>query len=202
MLALRRISSVSLAYRSLTRSFSVLPPNADVNSKLNGMSMSTTSMEPKPMDTKDPVVNTISTSDNTNTTTIIEAKSPETGKTEHFKLRNKYSLRDLSFGEVQKMGPASLRSAEEDYLLFHPVYSSKELASVKVLHKKPKDMSDKIAYNAVAFLRRLSDLPIFMSNPPTESQVLRRFIFLETVAGVPGMSAGTHSAVIYKPVYS
>lgn len=90
------------------------------------------------------------------------------------------------------MGPAHLNEAhDEDYVLMHPVYTSPELKNVKILHKNPKKTSDKVAYTIVQTLRTISDLPMFMGKPyPSENQVLNRVIFLETVAGVPGMAAG------------
>lgn len=120
------------------------------------------------------------------------ARCDEMGKAEHFKINNKYSLRNLSpsnaDGHITDLGPAKL-SHGEDYLLFHPVYTEEELKSVKVVHVAPQTVSDKVALGVVQLLRKTSDLPIFMPKNPTEKDFLRRMIFLETIAGVPGMAA-------------
>lgn len=78
----------------------------------------------------------------------------------------------------------------------HPEVTEDQLKSIEVGHREPKGFSDKTAYNAVRFLRFFTDLatgyrhdaskPYIMS----ERKWLIRFIFLETVAGVPGMVAG------------
>ncbi|KIJ64486.1 hypothetical protein HYDPIDRAFT_90376 [Hydnomerulius pinastri MD-312] len=101
--------------------------------------------------------------------------------------------------------PATVRG---DWVLFHPVYSPEELKSVEVLHREAKTISDKFAYNLVRLTRWGFD---FVSGykhkaiPPdhklsleelkaggyvlTERAWLQRILFLETVAGVPGMVA-------------
>ncbi|PPQ89652.1 hypothetical protein CVT25_013839 [Psilocybe cyanescens] len=97
-----------------------------------------------------------------------------------------------------------------DWVLFHPVYSSEELKAVEVLHRNPKTIGDKFAAGLVKFSRTIFD---FVSgykhnvNPPTpgmtleelrkagyllsEKQWLERILFLESIAGVPGMVAAT-----------
>jgi hypothetical protein len=95
--------------------------------------------------------------------------------------------------------------AEEDYLLFHPVYTAEELSSVKVNHRDAKGLSDLIALTAVRTLRWGFDKATGYKHDPdivkhengpnkvtvptnmTEEQWLSRVVFLETVAGVPGM---------------
>ncbi|KZT12063.1 AOX, alternative oxidase mitochondrial precursor [Laetiporus sulphureus 93-53] len=98
-----------------------------------------------------------------------------------------------------------------DWVLFHPVYKPDELRSVEVLHREAKTFSDKIAYSFVRLLRLGFDVVSGYKHKPLppnykemsiaelrkagyimdEHQWLRRFIFLESIAGVPGMVAAT-----------
>ncbi|KAF9242583.1 AOX, alternative oxidase mitochondrial precursor [Melanogaster broomeanus] len=102
--------------------------------------------------------------------------------------------------------PAEVRG---DWVLFHPVYSQEELRSVEILHREAKTISDKLAYNLVKLMRWGFDFASgykHMPLPPdhknmsleelkagnyvlTEKAWLQRILFLETVAGVPGMVA-------------
>eukprot|EP00039_Didymoeca_costata_P000392 m.45371 g.45371 ORF g.45371 m.45371 type:complete len:345 (+) comp10238_c0_seq1:182-1216(+) len=82
------------------------------------------------------------------------------------------------------------KTDEEDYVLMHPVYSQEELDSVSITHRDPKGISDWFAYTAVRGLRFGFDtLTGYGRVPFTEELWLQRFCFLETVAGVPGMTA-------------
>ncbi|EGN92138.1 AOX, alternative oxidase mitochondrial precursor [Serpula lacrymans var. lacrymans S7.3] len=95
-----------------------------------------------------------------------------------------------------------------DWVLFHPVYSEEELKSVEVLHREAKTISDKFACNLVKITRWGFDLASGYKHKPIppnsnltleelkkggyildERGWLRRILFLETVAGVPGMVA-------------
>ncbi|THV05241.1 alternative oxidase [Dendrothele bispora CBS 962.96] len=97
-----------------------------------------------------------------------------------------------------------------DWVLFHPVYTPEELRSVEVLHREAKSFSDKLAASLVKLSRWGYD---FVSGykhkeiPPgkdmslaelrkegyllDDKQWLSRILFLESIAGVPGMVAGT-----------
>ncbi|KAK2465223.1 hypothetical protein APHAL10511_002577 [Amanita phalloides] len=97
-----------------------------------------------------------------------------------------------------------------DWVLFHPAYTTKELRSVEVLHEKPKTFGDNIAYGLVRLARTVFD---FVSGykhreMPKDKQMsleelrkggyvlndkawLLRILFLESIAGVPGMVAAT-----------
>jgi len=78
----------------------------------------------------------------------------------------------------------------------HPEASEEQLKNIEIAHRQPETFSDKVALNTVRLLRWGTDLatgyrhdasrPYIMS----ERKWLVRFIFLETVAGVPGMVAG------------
>ncbi|KIL67840.1 hypothetical protein M378DRAFT_9105 [Amanita muscaria Koide BX008] len=97
-----------------------------------------------------------------------------------------------------------------DWVLFHPVYTSEELKAVEVLHRAPKTFGDNIGYGLVRIARTLFD---FVSRyrhreiPKDTTMTLeelrkggyvlddrgwmRRILFLESIAGVPGMVAAT-----------
>lgn len=95
-----------------------------------------------------------------------------------------------------------------DWVLFHPVYSPEELKAVEVLQKEAKTVSDKIAFNLVRLSRWGFDFVSGYKHKPIpadskmsveelkkggyildEKAWLRRILFLETIAGVPGMVA-------------
>lgn len=95
-----------------------------------------------------------------------------------------------------------------NYMMHHKIYSEKELKQIKITHKKFESWHDRVAYAAVQTLRFVFDRftgyihePIGSTdkegvekqrpkNAMTEKQWLRRIIFLESIAGVPGMVAG------------
>lgn len=76
----------------------------------------------------------------------------------------------------------------------HPIVTRSQLEGVEISHLKPKSISDKIALTLLKIVRRSFDFFTGYKHdskkPMTETQWLRRFIFLESVAGVPGMVAG------------
>ncbi|KAL4073238.1 alternative oxidase-domain-containing protein [Scleroderma yunnanense] len=107
--------------------------------------------------------------------------------------------------DSEKAGTAT--TVHGDWVLFHPVYTPEELRAV--LHRQPKSLSDKVALALVRLLRWGFDLVSGYKHKPlppdgnnmsleelrrggyvlTEKAWLRRLLFLETVAGVPGMVA-------------
>ncbi|KAJ7140091.1 AOX, alternative oxidase mitochondrial precursor [Mycena crocata] len=97
-----------------------------------------------------------------------------------------------------------------DWVLFHPVYSPEELKAVEVLHREAKTLADKLAYSLVKLARWGFDVVSGYKHkeiPPgstmtieqlrkegyllDEAGWLNRILFLETIAGVPGMVAAT-----------
>lgn len=73
----------------------------------------------------------------------------------------------------------------------HPVYSLKEIETIKVTHREPMKPRDWIALYSVKFLRRWFDfLTGYDENRQDLRKWLNRVIFLETIAGVPGMVGG------------
>jgi hypothetical protein len=73
----------------------------------------------------------------------------------------------------------------------HSSYNPEELEQVKYSHVEPKCMKDKLAYWAVINTKRMFDW-VSGYNPETmvERHWINRAIFLETIAGVPGMVGG------------
>ena len=71
----------------------------------------------------------------------------------------------------------------------HGHYTEDEL-NVKLTHVPPKDLVDKLAYNAVQALRTWFDFFTGWKNDRiTVDNILNRTIYLETIAAVPGMVA-------------
>ncbi|KAJ5095015.1 hypothetical protein N7532_007306, partial [Penicillium argentinense] len=84
----------------------------------------------------------------------------------------------------------------------HPVYTQEQILAVQTAHRKASIWQDKVALATVKVLRWGMDFvtgyksstptvtSISKSNVMTEEKWITRFIFLESVAGVPGMVAG------------
>ncbi|CAG8930480.1 unnamed protein product [Penicillium salamii] len=83
----------------------------------------------------------------------------------------------------------------------HPVYTDKQMRDITVAHREAKNWSDWTALGTVRFFRWGMDLLTGYRHPRpgeklparykmTEKDWLIRFIFLESVAGVPGMVGG------------
>ena len=83
----------------------------------------------------------------------------------------------------------SSRETGSSYMLFHPQYDLSEVENVKPAHRPPTFFSDYFALGAVQITRWGFDtLTGYKPNGQlTTDRWLLRFIFLETVAGVPGM---------------
>jgi len=81
------------------------------------------------------------------------------------------------------------------HLLTQVTWSPEELSGVEKTHRNPVDFIDKAAYWAVQIARTGFDVVTMYklkisSGRMTEKDWSRRIIFLETVAGVPGMVGG------------
>ncbi|TWU75464.1 hypothetical protein ED733_004910 [Metarhizium rileyi] len=89
----------------------------------------------------------------------------------------------------------------------HPGYTMEEMLAVEPAHRKPRTFSDWAAWKIVRFARFLMDkatgmgrdqqvdknnptTSVVAQKPLTEAQWLIRFVFLESIAGVPGMVGG------------
>lgn len=78
----------------------------------------------------------------------------------------------------------------------HPGATEEQLKNVEIAHREVQTWSDYWAYNMVRMLRWGTDIATGYRHDPNkpytmnERKWLIRFIFLETVAGVPGMMGG------------
>jgi len=90
----------------------------------------------------------------------------------------------------------------------HPIYTEQEMNQIVIAHRDTRNWSDKVALFAARFLRKTLDfvsgyrhdkaVALGQKDPSaaakkyamTERKYLTRNIFLESVAGVPGMVAG------------
>lgn len=94
--------------------------------------------------------------------------------------------------------PMFKKEAQEEkkyksYLLHQPVYTREEVEGVKYTHQPPKKFLDRIALIALGAIRKTFDLATGYGRQRfDEDKWLQRVIFLETVAGVPGMVGGMH----------
>ena len=98
---------------------------------------------------------------------------------------------DGSEAEMPAMHPGLVRmEAEQSYRLMHPIYKTEDL-EIKPAHREPNGVRDSLALGAVRFARGTFDVVTGYNSKGhnSESHWLRRVLFLETVAGVPGMVA-------------
>ena len=73
----------------------------------------------------------------------------------------------------------------------HPIWTEEEVHGVVQTHKEPMDFSDRFALACVKSARWGFDtFSLYRFGKISKEKVLNRAIFLETVAGVPGMTAG------------
>lgn len=85
----------------------------------------------------------------------------------------------------------------------HPEFGKEEMHQVAIVHREPSGLSDKIAWHILQLIRRSFDFATRYKHPPpdeahefdpkynmTEKEWLRRFVFLESIAAVPGMVGG------------
>ena len=87
--------------------------------------------------------------------------------------------------------PLGLGTCSTEYMYgkSRGVYSEEEL-DVKLTHVEPKTTTDKLAMAAVRVVRLCFDtVSLWNFGEITQAKVLRRVIFLETVAGIPGFVA-------------
>jgi len=73
----------------------------------------------------------------------------------------------------------------------HPIYSMKGIQDIEVTHRKPESIKEKLAKKVINLMRGTFDkLSGYNEVQMSESKWLTRCIFLEAVAGVPGMVGG------------
>jgi len=84
----------------------------------------------------------------------------------------------------------------------HPTFTDAECRAVEVEHREPRTLSDKFAYNVIQIVRKSFDYVTGYKKSHditqtfkgtryemTENKWMTRVIFLESIAGVPGMAA-------------
>lgn len=91
-------------------------------------------------------------------------------------------------GQVSKSFGVGSCSAEYYYDSNHHQWKEDEL-EIDLTHVKPESFSDKLAYAAVKGVRVVFDAMTGWNGTITTQKIMQRTIFLETVAGVPGMVA-------------
>eukprot|EP00834_Sanchytrium_tribonematis_P004432 NODE_218_length_12464_cov_0.653781.p7 type:complete len:278 gc:universal NODE_218_length_12464_cov_0.653781:2925-2092(-) len=103
------------------------------------------------------------------------------------------SLTQKRFNQIHKVATQENKVApvEEDYLLMHPVYSTDYVKSIKPKHLKPEKWHQKVGFYGIKLLRGSFDLATGYPKNMNEHKWLQRMIFLETVAGCPGMVAAS-----------
>lgn len=80
---------------------------------------------------------------------------------------------------------------KDSYRFPHPIWNLKDAEKVEITHFEPKTIRDKFAYFAMRILRTSFDkLSGYKPGEMNESLYIRRCIFLETFAGVPGFIGG------------
>lgn len=88
--------------------------------------------------------------------------------------------------DIQKMN-----EREDTFFLMQPHYPDKAyLEGIKPSHRKPESFLDRTGYYGVKLLRSSFDVITGYGKNMTEQKWLTRFLFLETVAGVPGFVGG------------
>ncbi|VVT47201.1 uncharacterized protein SAPINGB_P001593 [Magnusiomyces paraingens] len=114
----------------------------------------------------------------------------------------KKSLADLN--EYENNANVTQQSKEDRFCVTfeHPGATKEQLLKVGVAHHVPENLADRIARRTLLTIRSTFDLFTGYAHPPpgkendskylmTPRRWLMRFIFLESVAGVPGMVGGT-----------
>ena len=82
----------------------------------------------------------------------------------------------------------------KSYRMAHPVYAKKDAERVKFTHKPPKGLGAKFCRNLIQLTRTCFDMVTRYDEKKMdkmdERMWMNRVIFLETIAGVPGMIGG------------
>lgn len=78
---------------------------------------------------------------------------------------------------------------QPSYMLPHVIWTKQDIEGVEITHKPPEKLVDWLAYWTIKLVRSGFDFVTGYNSgkPPTAAQWVTRIVFLETVAGVPGM---------------
>lgn len=126
-------------------------------------------------------ISTTDTSSNKHVPTAPHFKTSETRKKRQAESEIDAHKQDASSSYGTRFNP---------YTMAHPIWSENELDSVEITHRPPDGFVDWLAFIGVKTLRFGFDtLSGFSFGKRNEKKWINRIIFLETVAGVPGMVA-------------
>lgn len=105
----------------------------------------------------------------------------------------KHQIKSFSSLPEQPKIPKHKVQVNNGYRQPHPVWDIKDAENIEFTHYTPKTFCDKYAYFTIKLLRKSFDfLTRYNPKKMNETRYLTRAIFLETVAGVPGMVGGMH----------
>ncbi|EXJ89347.1 alternative oxidase, mitochondrial [Capronia epimyces CBS 606.96] len=132
---------------------------------------------------------------------LVTSTATATGLRAGYAATNPYSRRNFSLSRKAQLEffppPKNLPHIKTTPPTWpHPDASDSQLKSIEIAHRECRTLSDKTAYNMVRLLRWGTDLVTGYRHDPNRPYVMNerkwliRFIFLETVAGVPGMVGG------------
>ena len=92
---------------------------------------------------------------------------------------------------VDKLPKHKIMMNPKSYRMAHPVYSQSDIVNIQETYRQPKDLKDRIAkFFVIACRTGVDTLTWYNPKKMKEEHWLNRCIFLETVAGVPGMVGG------------
>jgi len=118
--------------------------------------------------------------------TIPSASPCDSQQSRHPERMHYFDLNKLSMVDRVSSAPKTWQNPIE-----HPVWDLDEAEKIKIIHKKCDGIVDHVAYGTVQMLRFLFDVFAgFKTGKITCYKYINRCLFLETVAGVPGMVAG------------
>ena len=93
---------------------------------------------------------------------------------------------------IEKLPKHKMIMDPKSYRMIHPVYSMREIETIEQTHQQPRGFRDRFALGFVKFCRYGFDFVSGYNEKKMSSHKwMNRAIFLETVAGVPGMVGGT-----------
>lgn len=91
---------------------------------------------------------------------------------------------------VHFMSSSHVDNAEPTYRMNHPIWTKEYERNVEITHEPVKTTGQRMARKTIDFLRLGFDFfSGYSFGKITNTKLLRRMVFLETVAGVPGMVA-------------
>lgn len=110
---------------------------------------------------------------------VLSLTQPNSSKFVHFNLNTQEAKAELNKDAKR----------ETSYTLAHPIWKQEHIDAIQITHRDVVSFRDRWAYFSVWTLRKGWDLLSGWSIlPVTEARAIRRVIFLETIAGVPGMA--------------